>query len=112
MDCFKCLGQLDYIIPHPAQPIFNQLIRTRQETQSGPVTVLDVGCSYAINSALLKYAPDYEALRQRYTVPPLQSLTSGQMLDLDRYFYRGSPKNENVRVIGLDASENAVRYMS
>jgi SAM-dependent methyltransferase len=107
---FKFLGQLDYIIPHLAQPIFHQLIRARQETQDAPVTVLDVGCSYAINGALLKYALDYEAMRQRYTAPLLQTLTSGQMLDLDRHFYRAWPKNEGVRVIGLDVSENAVRY--
>ena len=70
---FKYLGQLDYIIPHLAQPIFDQLIRARQELQREPVTVLDLGCSYAINGALMKYALDYEALRQRYTAPALQS---------------------------------------
>jgi SAM-dependent methyltransferase len=107
---FKYLGQLDYIIPHLAQPIFSQLIRARQETQSEPVTVLDIGCSYAINGALMKYAVDYEALRQRYTAPPLQSLASEEMLDLDRHFYQAWPKNPGVKVIGLDVSENAVRY--
>ena len=107
---FKFLGQLDYIIPHLAQPIFSQLIRARQETQTGPVTVLDIGCSYAINGALMKFAIDYEALRQRYTAPPLQALTSAEMLDLDRHFYQSWPKNPGVKVIGLDVSENAIRY--
>ncbi len=107
---FKYLGQLDYIIPHLAQPIFAQLIRARQELQSEPVTVLDLGCSYAINGALMKYAVDYEALRQRYTAPSLQMLSSEEMLELDRHFYRAWPRNEGVRVIGLDISENAIRY--
>ena len=107
---FKYLGQLDYIIPHLAQPIFNQLIRARQETQSRPVTVLDIGCSYAINGALMKYAVDYEAMRQRYTTPPLQGLTSSQVLELDKHFYQSWPKNEGVRVVGLDVSENAIQY--
>ncbi|MBI1203692.1 MAG: class I SAM-dependent methyltransferase [Rhodopseudomonas sp.] len=107
---FKFLGQLDYIIPHLAQPIFSQLIRARQETQDGPVTVLDIGCSYAINGALMKFAVDYEALRQRYTAPPLQALTSAEMLDLDRHFYQSWPKNPGVKVIGLDVSDNAIRY--
>jgi len=107
---FKYLGQLDYIIPHLAQPIFSQLIRARQEIQSEPVTVLDIGCSYAINGALMKYAVDYEALRQRYTAPAMQPLTSAEMLDLDRHFYQAWPKNSGVKVIGLDVSENAVRY--
>ena len=109
-DYFKYLGQLDYIIPHLAQPIFGQLIRARQELQREPVTVLDLGCSYAINGALMKYALDYEALRQRYTAPTLQTLSSDQVLELDRHFYRSWPQNEGVRVIGLDISENAIRY--
>lgn len=107
---FKYLGQLDYIIPHLAQPIFAQLIRARQETQSEPVTVLDVGSSYAINGALMKFAIDYEALRQRYTAPSLQALSSAEILAHDRHFYQSWPRHEGVRVIGLDVSENAVRY--
>ncbi|MEJ2432633.1 MAG: class I SAM-dependent methyltransferase [Pseudolabrys sp.] len=107
---FKYLGQLDYIIPHLAQTIFAQLIRARQELQSEPVTVLDLGCSYAINGALMKYAIDYEALRQRYTAPALQTLSSDELLDLDRHYYRAWPRHEGVRVIGLDISENAIRY--
>ncbi|MBS0245983.1 MAG: class I SAM-dependent methyltransferase [Proteobacteria bacterium] len=107
---FKYLGQLDYIIPHLAQPVFAQLIKARQETQSQPVTVLDVGCSYAINGALMKYALDYEALRQRYTAPSLQALDSAEMLDFDRHFYQSWPQHKDIRVIGLDVSENAVRY--
>ncbi len=107
---FKYLGQLDYIIPHLAQPIFAQLIRARQETQTEPVTILDVGCSYAINGALMKYALDFEALRQRYTAPALQSLSSAEVLDLDRHFYKSWPRNPGVKVVGLDVSENAVRF--
>ncbi len=107
---FKYLGQLDYIIPHIAQPVFEQLIRARGETQDGPVTVLDLGSSYGVNGALMKYALDYEALRQRYTAPALQALSSEELLELDRAFYKSWPRNRNVRVIGLDISENAVRY--
>ncbi len=108
---FQYLGQLDYIIPHLAQPIFDQLIRARRAVQAEPVTVLDLGCSYAINGALMKYALDYEALRQRYTAPALQTLTSPELAELDRHFYRAWPKpHPGLRIIGLDISENAVRY--
>jgi len=107
---FKYLGQLDYIIPHLAQPVFRQLIRARRARQDGPVTVLDLGCSYAINGALMKYALGYEQLRQRYTAPALQSLASDDMLALDRAYYRAWPRTPDLRVIGLDISENAIRY--
>jgi SAM-dependent methyltransferase len=107
---FNYLGQLDYIIPHLAQPVFDQLIRARAATQSGPVTVLDLGCSYGVNGALMKYAVGYDALRHRYTAPSLQGLSSDQMLELDRAFYRSWPQDPGVKVIGLDVSENAIRY--
>jgi hypothetical protein len=107
---FNYLGQLDYIIPHLAQPIFDQLIRARAAIQSGPVTVLDLGSSYGVNGALMKYALTYDALRDRYTAPALQRLPHDEMLELDRAFYMAWPRNRNVRVIGLDVSENAVRY--
>lgn len=109
-DYFKFLGRLDYIIPHLAQPIFDQLIRARAAQQSEPVTVLDLGSSYGVNGALMKYALDYEALRLRYTAPAFQSLSSEALLELDRHFYQSWPKHDHRRVIGLDISANALRY--
>jgi hypothetical protein len=107
---FRVLGQLDYIIPHLAQPVFDQLIRARAEIQDAPVTVLDLGCSYGLNGALMKYALRYDALRSRYTDPALKALPADTLRELDRHFYRSWPKHPRVRVIGLDPSENAVRY--
>ena len=107
---FNYLGELDYIIPHLAQPIFEQLIRARAAAQDHPVTVLDLGCSYGVNGALMKYALTYDALRDRYTAPALQGLGHDDMLELDRAFYLSWPRNRNLRVIGLDVSEKAVRY--
>ena len=107
---FNYLGSLDYIIPHLAQPIFDQLIRARAQTQREPVTVLDLGSSYGVNGALMKYALTYDALRDRYTAPSLQGLSSEEMLKLDRAFYLSWPRDPNVRVVGLDVSKNAIRY--
>lgn len=107
---FRVLGQLDYIVPHVAQPVFEQVIRARAETQEEPVTVLDLGCSYGLNGALMKYALRYDALRERYTDPALKTLSPEALLELDRHFYQAWPKNPRVRVIGLDPSANAVRY--
>jgi SAM-dependent methyltransferase len=107
---FRVLGQLDYIVPHVAQPVFEQLIRARAETQEEPVTVLDLGCSYGLNGALMKYALRYDALRERYTDPALKTISSDALLELDRHFYQAWPKNSKVKVIGLDPSANAVKY--
>lgn len=107
---FSVLGQLDYIIPHLAQPVFDQLMQARAEQQDEPVTVLDLGCSYGVNGALAKYAVGFDAIRERYTSPHLQRLDREELIAHDRAFYRAWPKNDGVRVIGLDVSENAVRY--
>jgi SAM-dependent methyltransferase len=107
---FSVLGQLDYIIPHLAQPVFDQLIQARAEQQDEPVTVLDLGCSYGVNGALAKYAVGFDAIRERYTSPHLQRLDRAQLIEHDRAYYRAWPENPGVRVIGLDVSERAVRY--
>lgn len=107
---FSRLGGLDYIIPHLAQPIIEQVVRARGAVQTEPVTVLDLGCSYGVNGALMKYAVSFDALQQRYIAPALQQLSSRELLMLDQAYYRSWPRNEGVRVIGLDVSENAVRY--
>lgn len=107
---FKYLGQLDYVIPHLAQPIFAQIIRARAAVQQEPVTILDVGSSYAVNGALMKYGLCYETLRQRYTSPILQSIDADKLIELDRNFYGSWPRIDGINVVALDISENAVRY--
>jgi hypothetical protein len=109
-DYFKFLGQLDYIIPHVAQPVFEELIQARAAEQPAPVTVLDLGSSYGVNGALLKYGLSYDALRARYTAPALQGLSAAEMLELDRAYYRSWPRRKDVRFIGHDISENAIGY--
>jgi hypothetical protein len=79
---FRVLGQLDYIVPHVAQPVFQQLIRARGETQDEPVTVLDLGCSYGLNGALMKYALRYDALRYGEAAG---TMDIGLALDLENY---------------------------
>jgi SAM-dependent methyltransferase len=107
---FSRLGELDYIIPHLAQPIIEQVIRARGAVQDEPVTVLDLGCSYGVNGALMKYAISFDSLQQRYIAPALQQLSCKELLRLDQAYYRSWPRHEHVRVIGLDISEQAVRY--
>ncbi len=50
---YSRLGRLDYQSPHHAQPVFRRLVAARM--RSGPVTVLDLCCSYGVNAALLNH---------------------------------------------------------
>ncbi|WP_374634697.1 hypothetical protein [Ferrovibrio sp.] len=107
---FRTLGALGYSIPHLARPIFEQLIEARQRAKGGPITVLDLGCSYGINAALMKYRVSYDQLTERYDSLGHQPLEPAQLLEMDRHYYASWPKRRDITVIGLDISEPAIRY--
>lgn len=107
---FAELGSHDYIIPHVAERVFSQIILARREKGDQELTVLDVGCSYGLNGALLKYPLHWDDLQARYTNTALQTLTSSQLLDLDKHFFASWPRRSNLRMIGIDTSANAIRY--
>jgi hypothetical protein len=107
---FRQLGGLDYIIPHLAQPIIAQLVESRACSEARPVTVLDLGCSYGVNGALLKYGLSFNTLHKRYTSRGFDRFHGEDMLEYDRSFYASWPARPDVRVIGLDASQPAVHY--
>ena len=52
---FRELRKLNYEIPGAAKPIIQQLVRHLQIASEEPVHVLDVGSSYGVNAALIKY---------------------------------------------------------
>ena len=52
---FRELRELDYAIPGVAKPIFQKLIHHLQKNRDDTVRVLDLGCSYGVNAALLKH---------------------------------------------------------
>ncbi|WP_370153844.1 hypothetical protein [Ferrovibrio sp.] len=112
---FRTLGALGYGIPHLARPVFEQLIAARRQArlaagEDATVTVLDLGCSYGVNAALMKYALGYDQLIERYDLMAQQQAGPDDMLRLDRHYYAAWPQRPDIRVIGLDVSGPAVRY--
>lgn len=107
---YRVLGGLDYVIPDLASPLFKQLLEARAQRQDRPVTVLDLGCSYGINGALLRFPLKFDTLRRRYMLPEIQALSSGATKAFDIAYFRSWPARPNLRIIGLDASANAVHY--
>lgn len=107
---FRTLGGLGYSIPHLARPIFEQLIEARQRAKGGPITVLDLGCSYGINAMLMKYRVSYDQIVERYDALAAQPIESDKLLEMDRHFLAAWPKRRDITVIGLDISAPAIRY--
>ncbi|MFI0411555.1 class I SAM-dependent methyltransferase [Actinomadura sp. 3N508] len=108
---FAALRDLDYHIPELAKPHFRGLIAEYREAHRVPVpTVLDIGCSYGINAALVKYGITMGDLYDRYSGRDAHRHTRGTLLSRDRELVRSLEKESRVRFLGLDASEEALSY--
>lgn len=64
---FGTLRHLGYCVPQQAKPYFEKLIKEyREARQVAAPTVVDIGCSYGINAALLKCDATMDELYARY----------------------------------------------
>ncbi|TQK42962.1 hypothetical protein FBY35_4409 [Streptomyces sp. SLBN-118] len=108
---FGRLAPLEYEIPHHGQNVFRRARADRAAAgDTGPVTVLDLCCSYGINAALLNHDLTLTELYAHYTNPEAQSLTTAELIDLDKEFYASRRREDATPAIGLDSADQAVRY--
>jgi len=103
------LAPLDYRIPDEAAPVVRRLIdEARQTGGAGTTTLLDVGCSYGINAAVLNYGTTFRAMHERYLGH--YEADGRAAVAADRAFFSSLPRDRGLRVIGLDVAKNAVDY--
>ncbi|OCC05423.1 hypothetical protein BA190_08335 [Labrys sp. WJW] len=100
---------LDYVIPDQAKPIFQAIVdRYRAVRRKERLKIVDVGCSYGINAALLRTDMNLDDLYAAYTVGK-GPLTSRHKAD-HRAFFGKRDAGTDLRFIGVDPSERAARY--
>ncbi|MEU9012311.1 hypothetical protein AB0D12_21610 [Streptomyces sp. NPDC048479] len=109
---FRRLAPLEYEIPHQAQDIFRRTRADRAAVSGtgGPVTVLDLCCSYGINAALLNHDLTLAELYAHYTGAEAAALTPAELIERDKEFYASRRRADASPVIGLDAADRAVDY--
>lgn len=108
---FRTLRQLDYLIPQLAKPYFAKVLDERRETITDrPLRILDVGCSYGINAALLKSDVSMDELYDRYGADAVTDLTRDELVAADRALGRERGGFSDLEVIGLDTSGPALSY--
>jgi carnitine O-acetyltransferase len=106
---FTTLRQLDYCIPQLAKPYFARLIQDYRKARRVPVpNVLDIGCSYGINAALLKLDTTMAELYRHYGDTGIQ--TRSGLLARDRELVRSRSRARHTRFVGLDSSYPALSY--
>ena len=107
---FKVLGELGHVIPEVAAPVLFQLVEQLIRSKGHPVTILDVGCSYGILAAIMRYGLSIRQLCARYAAAPIQALSADRLASYDTHYFAGWPRCEAVRFIGLDRSAEAIAY--
>ncbi|WP_292187447.1 hypothetical protein [Mesorhizobium sp.] len=103
-----CLAK-DYMIPGRAKPIFERVFadyrRVRNKTR---LKIIDVGCSYGINAALLRTDLGLDDLYAAY-LGPRGSLSRRHKAE-HRTFFFDQRLRDDIQFVGVDPSFRAVRY--
>ncbi|MGD2133535.1 MAG: hypothetical protein PVI23_12140 [Maricaulaceae bacterium] len=108
---YLTLGKLDYVIPEAARAVFVALIEALQRERGlERVTIADIGCSYGVNAAILKYDLSFSELVARYAAKRAEGLAGAALLRDDRAFYDAHGETRPLNVVGLDTASRAVAY--
>ena len=107
-DYYQTLTNLDYRIPAEGAPIFRQVIEVERSVRKRrSLKLLDVGCSYGVNAAILKHDRTLPDLFRAYSASATGALSRRELLARDRASFR---RNAELTVVGLDPAERAVNY--
>jgi len=112
-DYFETLSELDYVIPEQARPVFRAVFRALRELRerSGASTkVVDLGCSYGINAALLKLGVSMDELEELYLDPKLSDAEPQKVAERVADWLKKQSDHPYLEIIGLDSAEQAVEY--
>lgn len=105
----SAMSSLDYIIPDLAQPSFKHLLSSyRQTHHQQHLTVLDLGASYGINAALLRYHLSLNQFYRRYNGRS-EHLSTTELVARDQEHFQHITADD-LSFIGLDISSPALNY--
>ncbi|WP_194813791.1 class I SAM-dependent methyltransferase [Nocardia sp. XZ_19_385] len=108
-DYYTRLADLDYRIPELAKPHFAKQIREcRAATGVETLTVLDIGCSYGVNAALLRLGTTMDALAEYYG--DAGEFDRIELIARDRARLAAEDQLPDVRFLGMDAARPALAY--
>jgi len=108
---WRTLAALDYRVPEEAKPYFLRALAARraQFGAAGHCKVIDLGCSYGVNGALLRFDLSIADIHRRYGTQHSASLDRAALLRRDGGL-AAHPGLEGVRFVGIDVSRNAAAY--
>lgn len=108
---FRAMASLGYRIPEQAKPHFLEMFeRCRKAIGRQRLRVLDLGASYGVNAALLKWNLSLDQLYSRYAAPGKRNADRAELLRSDQAFFRQQELQRELQITALDISVNALDY--
>jgi hypothetical protein len=100
----KEMHRLHYDISDSTKPLYNSIIEELEGKLSRPINVLDLGSSYGINSALIKYNLTMSELNDFFLneTEPTKKET--------KQFYEKCTSNDNMNFYQIDISDEALKF--
>ena len=100
----KEMKKLHYRIPNKTKPLYLSLSEQIIQKLSRPINILDIGSSYGINSALMKFDLEMSDLDDFF----LQE--ENTTLEHTKQFFEKTPSMENLNFYQIDISEPALQF--
>lgn len=109
---YGTMQALDYQIPSQALPFFEKVVELAAQARPEQDThcVLDLGSSYGVNAALLKWDVSLEDLYAHYAEH--HDVDRQALLAADQALLARATKRKGLEVVGFDVAENALDYAS
>ncbi len=107
---FREMDRLEYEIGEQAKPYFLAAIDHLRTSNQGklPPRLLDLGCSYGVGSALVKYDCTYRELSSFFDQEAPRDLSG--CVESTRHWLQGRDVHSDLECVGLDCSQQAVGF--
>ena len=108
-----CLAmkKLQYVIPKESSIIFKKIFaQYRKQFSKKKIKILDLGSSYGINSAMLKFKLGLEDFYDLYSTQNTKNCSSKKLSKRDKKTYIKTNSDHEMDFIGFDSSKQALKY--
>ncbi|MDJ0933219.1 hypothetical protein [Breoghania sp.] len=107
---FRVLQPLGYRLLDAAKPVLDTLINRLAERRPVPVNLLDLGASYGINAAILKYDLSFGELYSHWSQSHLEHIEPYEIINLDHRFFSALHNKRDITVTGVDMAPKAIEF--
>lgn len=104
---YQTLGDLGYCIPSEAKPIFRKVIDMMGRDR---LKIVDIGCSYGVNAAMIRYDLTFEDLVERYAESDMSDRSIAEVIVQDAEEFSEASAAVNAAFVGVDVAGEAAGY--